>query len=313
VTRYCPDSSHRSRHTLRSSGGVEVGNWSHSYGCKNTHAHGEVPAYHVYMVSSHAGESAIELGARREDDEPDCAAIGTELFLLTLPETVIGRDETCHLAIRDGSVSRRHARFLLEDDAIYVEDLGSKHGTFVNGKRLYGVWPVHPGEIIGFAQFELSMGRAHHGRTLLLPSQGEGSALIPSREARPRRPTPERESWRHEPTDRKLSLGGDRLGAKKRMLAEHILHLNASLRDGHTVPMTILDRAGHYAMRFARVTKDPSWVDRIVELHLLARAPLCDHLMQQLVSLSRAGVSCTSSVLTRYLEEISPRKTGTSP
>jgi hypothetical protein len=66
-------------------------------------------------------------------------------------------------------------------------------------------------------------------------------------------------------------------------------------------------------MRFARTTRDPHWIDRIVELHLLARTPLCDHLMQQLVSLSRAGVNCTSTLLNRYLEEISPRKTGTAP
>lgn len=256
------------------------------------------------MVSTHAGVAV-------DAEESDCAATRTNLFVISQPETIIGRDESCDVAVRESTVSRRHARFLLKDDGVYVEDLASKHGTFVNGRRLYGVWPVHPGELVAFARFEVWIGRAHQGRTLLLPTaRGNGDALIPWSEARPRRETaPAPESWRHEPTEQRLPPGGDRLSAKKSMLEEHIAHLNASLRSGHTVPLTILDRAGHYAMRFAHLTKERSWVDRIVELHLLARVPLCDHMMQQLVSLSRAGVSCTGPLLSRYLEEISPQET----
>jgi pSer/pThr/pTyr-binding forkhead associated (FHA) protein len=242
--------------------------------------------------------------------DPDCAAVQTDLFVLHRHETVIGRDDTCHLAIRDGTVSRRHARFVLKDDGVYVEDLASQHGTFLNGRRLYGIWPVHPGELVAFARFEIWIGRAHHGRTLLLPStRSDGDALIPWSESRPRcRTNPQSETWRHEPTDRRLSTGGDRLGAKMRMLEEHLAHLNASLRDGQTVPATILDRAGHYAVRFARMTKEHCWIDRVVELHLLARVPLCDHMMQQLLSLGRAGVSCTGPLLSRYLEEMTPEE-----
>jgi hypothetical protein len=218
------------------------------------------------------------------------------------------------VAVRDGTGSRRHARFLLKDDGVYVEDLASKHGTFVNGRRLYGVWPVHPGELVAFAKFQLWMGRAQGGRTLLFPgARGDGEAPIPWTEVRPRRPTDPRESWRVEPTDRGMPAGGDRLADKMRMLEEHIAHLNASLRGGLTIPETVLDRAGHYAMRFARLTKEQSWVDRIIELHLLARVPLCDHVMQQIVSLSRAGVSCTGSLLSRYLETMSPQASKLAP
>jgi two-component system cell cycle response regulator len=47
----------------------------------------------------------------------------------------IGRDEACHLTLRDSSVSRRHARLTAKDERTYVvEDLGSRNGTFVNGQ-----------------------------------------------------------------------------------------------------------------------------------------------------------------------------------
>ena len=258
--------------------------------------------------------ASAPLGVDADSAESECVATRTDLLVLTRQETIVGRDDTCDLALRDSTVSRRHARFLLKDDGVYVEDLASKHGTFVNGRRLYGVWPVHPGELVAFAKFELWIGRAHHGRTLLFPgAHGGGEAPIPWTEVRPRRPTDPREQWRQEPTNRRMSAGGERLTDKMRMLAEHLTHLNASLRGGHAIPPTVLDRAGHYAMRFARVTKEQRWVDSIVELHLLARVPLCDHVMQQLTALSREGVSCTGTLLSRYLEAMSPEGSRRAP
>ena len=49
---------------------------------------------------------------------------------------LIGRQPESHLILRDSRVSRAHARIVVEDGAYVLEDMGSRHGTFVNGKRL---------------------------------------------------------------------------------------------------------------------------------------------------------------------------------
>ena len=49
---------------------------------------------------------------------------------------MIGRQPDNHLILRDSRVSRSHARIVLEDGAYVLEDSGSRHGTFVNGKRV---------------------------------------------------------------------------------------------------------------------------------------------------------------------------------
>lgn len=45
----------------------------------------------------------------------------------------IGRASDCELALAESSVSRRHARVLRRSGVLWVEDLGSRNGTFVNG------------------------------------------------------------------------------------------------------------------------------------------------------------------------------------
>jgi hypothetical protein len=51
---------------------------------------------------------------------------------------VIGRALDCDLANVSPHVSRQHARLDLDDDQLYVEDLGSSNGTILNGKKTVG-------------------------------------------------------------------------------------------------------------------------------------------------------------------------------
>lgn len=54
-------------------------------------------------------------------------------------DAVVGRDPNVTIVLEgDGSavVSSRHARFFLSDGVWYVEDMGSRNGTYVHGKRL---------------------------------------------------------------------------------------------------------------------------------------------------------------------------------
>jgi hypothetical protein len=59
----------------------------------------------------------------------------TEIRLVS-PELVLGREPGLPGAIDDASVSRRHARLSRDDTGVFLEDLGSKNGTFVRGVRI---------------------------------------------------------------------------------------------------------------------------------------------------------------------------------
>lgn len=47
---------------------------------------------------------------------------------------LVGRAPSADLRLQDPSVSRIHARIELRDDGVYVEDLGSRNGTLVDGE-----------------------------------------------------------------------------------------------------------------------------------------------------------------------------------
>jgi hypothetical protein len=50
-------------------------------------------------------------------------------------EVTIGRSEENDVVLTDPQVSRRHARIVLEDGRVTIEDAGSLNGTYVNGER----------------------------------------------------------------------------------------------------------------------------------------------------------------------------------
>lgn len=51
---------------------------------------------------------------------------------------VMGRGAECEIVVEDEACSRRHARILIAEaaDAAFVEDLGSRNGTFLNGEPI---------------------------------------------------------------------------------------------------------------------------------------------------------------------------------
>jgi hypothetical protein len=68
-------------------------------------------------------------------------------FQLSGPELTIGRAGGCHIALpNDTFASTLHARVFERNGAVYVEDLGSTNGTYVNGNRLAAPVVLRPGD-----------------------------------------------------------------------------------------------------------------------------------------------------------------------
>lgn len=70
----------------------------------------------------------------------------------TISETImIGRDPSCEVMIPDRQVSRYHARLMPAPDGVILEDLGSKNGTFCNGRKLEEPIVLQDGDMLQVA------------------------------------------------------------------------------------------------------------------------------------------------------------------
>lgn len=87
----------------------------------------------------------------------EVASLG-ELTLLANPYR-IGRRHNVELPIHEKLVSGHHATLFEVRGKLYLEDMESRNGTFVNGDRINGKVEVHEGDLIQFAQSVFRLGR----------------------------------------------------------------------------------------------------------------------------------------------------------
>ncbi|MDR2249826.1 FHA domain-containing protein [Acinetobacter sp.] len=72
-------------------------------------------------------------------------------------DMLVGRHQDADLLLQAAEISRRHAALLLKDQVLWVQDLNSSNGTFVNDIRIEQEKQLHDGDIVQFASFKFSV------------------------------------------------------------------------------------------------------------------------------------------------------------
>lgn len=94
-------------------------------------------------------------------------------------ETLIGRHPTCHIVLRETTVSRRHARIMRRPDGFYIIDVGSQHGTFVNNEQIEAATPLRDGDRIRISEVSMTFVDDETG-DMLGKDETESSSTITS-------------------------------------------------------------------------------------------------------------------------------------
>jgi DNA-binding response OmpR family regulator len=76
--------------------------------------------------------------------------VGTR-WVIDRSDMIIGREEDCDIVLPSRQISRNHARIRRSGGRHILEDLGSKNGTFVNGRELTEPYPLQDGDEIQIA------------------------------------------------------------------------------------------------------------------------------------------------------------------
>jgi DNA-binding winged helix-turn-helix (wHTH) protein len=92
-------------------------------------------------------------------------------------QLIIGRTSNCDIAITNQQVSREHARVFLSDRGPALEDLGSKNGTFHNGKPVTGTRHLIDGDVIQIALAQEFVFLGQDATVPLAPGDFESSVI----------------------------------------------------------------------------------------------------------------------------------------
>jgi pSer/pThr/pTyr-binding forkhead associated (FHA) protein len=98
------------------------------------------------------GRGAYAPGASAESElvVEDSEVLAPETrFAIRDGATSIGRSSASDIVLKsDDYASGRHARLTRHGGLLYVEDLGSTNGTFVNGRKTVGATPLRHGDSV---------------------------------------------------------------------------------------------------------------------------------------------------------------------
>ena len=85
--------------------------------------------------------------------------LGRERHFEGMCPLTIGRDRGVELVLADSEVSRRHARLETRGNIVYVRDLHSSNGTYLNGRRIDAAIETREGDEIDVGATRLTVER----------------------------------------------------------------------------------------------------------------------------------------------------------
>ncbi len=102
-------------------------------------------------------------------------------LVLDLPEgdleMTLGRHSESNIVLSGAGISRHHARLVQANGMLFIEDVGSSGGTYVNGERIEAMTPLEENDIVAIGDNTLRIQDA--------ASEGDAAAEIPAEPAAP--------------------------------------------------------------------------------------------------------------------------------
>jgi pSer/pThr/pTyr-binding forkhead associated (FHA) protein len=241
----------------------------------------------------------------------------------------VGRNASCQLSLDDPLVSRRHALLTVSRDGVTVEDLESRNGVLLNGKKIEGVASVMAGDkiLIGSQEMILVENRGipvanitSIGVPKLTLSRFE--AVKPTVEAEPpgESPAASSASDADEPSmirriegfrvlggvaEKALAMG--RADEAERLLASALAEVLDASRAGRRIPASLAEQAARLSAKLATATGKGGWADLVVELYSSQECTAPAHVIDELYSALRKVTSIDVVMLRAYVEKLRVR------
>jgi pSer/pThr/pTyr-binding forkhead associated (FHA) protein len=254
---------------------------------------------------------------------------------LTEGQFAVGRNASCQLSLDDPLVSRRHALLTVNGDAVTVEDLQSRNGVIVNGRKIQGRHRLQAGDRILIGAQELTLivaGEEGHGpaASVASPNAKRTVPKIPSATdsrpvVAPIVPAPadgsdaEASMVRRADAfnllgsvaDKALAMG--RADEAERILASALADVIEACRAGRALSPALVDMAARFSAKLATATGKGAWADYVIELYSAEERPCPANVIDELYNAFRKVNAVDLARLRGYLGALRERLSSYGP
>lgn len=274
-----------------------------------------------------------KVGFERDSQVRQRIALGLRLRDRLIPlnraEMLLGRAVECAVVLDGPLVSRRHARIVVSPARVTIEDLGSRNGVQLDGRTISGATELRAGtqirlgdEVLEVVEVDAEVKRrvtasdfrsAHTMRFERPVTQPEEVTPPPGKRAAtddPGETTLRAQSFEllSSVVDKALAMGrGDEA---ERMLGGLLTDALKDAQGKKKVSRELAERAARSALKLARATGKPSWINYVFRLYsaLLETVPLA--LVDEMYTLLRRVRGADRALIEDYLDLLRQQKLG---
>ena len=220
-----------------------------------------------------------------ESQAPWVLCAGGRVVPLAAGSHVIGRADSDIAFNDDPKLSRRHARLLVSEHAVEIEDLGSTNGTWVDSYLVQHRLRVTRASTLHFGDIDASLAPAGEPRPRAYDSPtwvDEAAASERSRET-----TQQAGGLEYVKGALEHMLESGDFEQAKRTLDPVLATVEITTR---TLADGTLETASNLALRLAIARRDASYVDTMVRMHCAHSAEMSDACLELLTRCTMAGL-----------------------
>lgn len=233
---------------------------------------------------------------------------GAERIPLPVGESVIGRGADVDIVVENHRVSRRHAKIIVTESAVFVEDLGSVNGVRVDGAVVQGRLLVTAGVRISIADESFSLALADRNEAV------RATQRVPTQDADDGHPADVTTRRTHAfqlmlgVVDKAIALG--KPDEAERLLGTLLAEVLEEAQKNGDVPSEVAVAASQAALKLARATGKSQWVEYPLRLFLAKRMLLPLESVDELFGVARRASRLDPALLRRYVTMVEGLRLG---
>ena len=225
-------------------------------------------------------------------------------------ETLLGRASDCGIVVPSEKASRKHAKLVVDESGVYVEDLKSTNGVFVNDEQVTKQLKLRLRDTIRIGDVTMrlvhldDMKRTRRGDPLPagIPDEaghagnrGAGGMTKQASAFDVVGPL----------VDKMLTLG--RTDEAERLLRPPMQRILEGVQSGGGAAEGVTSAAASYAVRLAEASGDAEWIDWAVKIHSLLARTLPIAVVDDLYRVLRSVRDIDRPALREYVERLEAR------